>query len=643
MPMSKRITTWTIVAALCLAAGGCLDDPLMELGAWDPLLEDCATTAFLGTKLLVKQEIKVDILVVVDNSMSMAEEQANLAENFPQLIRSVLDPEVDPWTGLAPHPVRDIHIGIISTDMGTAGYSVETCRDPVDGDDGILVTTPNPEYEGCDPAYPDYLSSSVVEPDEEQIEQLAHDFWCLAPLGIDGCGFEQPLKAAVRALGDREDGRNGGFLRRDSLLVIMFVTDEDDCSVGPGNERIYNTADSSLGHLNLRCHNHPYLLESVETYIHTFRTMRDDPERLLVSFVVGVPMVDACQGTGDGIPRCLEHPDMMDSVDPVPMTRLEPACVSEAGEAYPARRFVEIAQALGDNALVQSICDDDLSPAVSVLTDRLIQKIRNLKMRMVLPTDRDPEDPCRCQAPCRLVEMLSNDRPCPAAKPCIRSQGPRAGCRTEYRGGVFRSLCSVPQAGTITGRCGGECDDPDLVHVPDTSRGGGWYAIGRDWTLGIEEPDPDSVVGYTRGMRPEEGSGIYVYCEECLGEPTLTPVTGGSVGDRCSPETCPPLHDDLGEIVPGGCGWEAQHTYIAEAEECLGGACLVFRVQEGLWEPYCSRRCGRSYGDVGCPDGYACYLAAMHEGLVPGCYCVHEDQLNLLPGSADVERIWACL
>ncbi|MBW2262712.1 MAG: VWA domain-containing protein, partial [Deltaproteobacteria bacterium] len=37
----------------------------------------------------------VDILVVVDNSRSMEEEQANLASNFPELIHTLLAPDVD--------------------------------------------------------------------------------------------------------------------------------------------------------------------------------------------------------------------------------------------------------------------------------------------------------------------------------------------------------------------------------------------------------------------------------------------------------------------------------------------------------------------------------------------------------------------
>jgi hypothetical protein len=114
------------------------------------------------------------------------------------------------------------------------------------------------------------------------------------------------------------------------------------------------------------------------------------------------------------------------------------------------------------------------------------------------------------------------------------------------------------------------------------------------------------------------------------------------VGARCAPETCPPLfHPDTGEIVTGECGWEKSEVYLAEAEQCGGGACLVFRHEEGESEPYCSRRCGRSGGGA-CPDGYRCFSALAHEDMSHGCYCVDEDQLNLAEGSHDWEGIWTC-
>jgi hypothetical protein len=262
------------------------------------------------------ESVMLDILVVVDNSMSMAEEQANLAASFPVLIEDLLDPPVDPGSGEPLYrPVTDMHIGVVSTDMGTGGYGVETCSDPIDGDDGILLHRPSTSVSGCDAAYPTYLSYESEEPDPEQISWISKGFGCIATLGINGCGFEQQLKAAAKALIDHRDGVNAGFLRADSFLVILFVTDEEDCSVAPGSEGIFDTMDSSLGHMNLRCFHHPYMVELIDKYIDAFGTLRSDPDRLFLAFLVGVPQGDACEGHGDEIPGCLEHPDMVEQVD----------------------------------------------------------------------------------------------------------------------------------------------------------------------------------------------------------------------------------------------------------------------------------------------------------------------------------------
>jgi hypothetical protein len=363
-----------VVFGLCLGcddwSGGGGDGSVdVDIGGTDSsdTVHDTAPDVPMDTPLdLPPGEIRVDILVVVDNSMSMGEEQASLAESFPSLISSL----VNPTTG---HKVvNDLHIGVVSTDMGTGGYTVETCSDPINGDNGELLHSPNPTMSGCDATYPTYLSYASPAPDTVQADWLATAFGCIATLGISGCGFEQQLKAAEKALIDHRDGVNAGFLRDTSILVILFVTDEEDCSVAPGSEGIFDTMDTSLGHLNLRCFNHPYMVEPVSTYITAFNSLRADPRMLLLGFIVGVPAAPQCEGLGDAIPDCLEHPDMAERIDPVSMTRLMPSCVTaSAGEAYPPRRMVQIAQTFGNRAIVRSICTDDFTPAIEALTGRI--------------------------------------------------------------------------------------------------------------------------------------------------------------------------------------------------------------------------------------------------------------------------------
>ena len=81
----------------------------------------------------------VDVLFEVDNSGSMAENQANLARNFNTLIDQLVNPPVNPTTMRPEHPpVKSLHVGIISSDLGTPGSVVPSCANSDTGDDGLL-------------------------------------------------------------------------------------------------------------------------------------------------------------------------------------------------------------------------------------------------------------------------------------------------------------------------------------------------------------------------------------------------------------------------------------------------------------------------------------------------------------------------
>jgi hypothetical protein len=69
-------------------------------------------------------------------------------------------------------------------------------------------------------------------------------------VGEYGCGFEQPLHAMKLAL-NNSNPANAGFLRSDAALAVIFLTDEDDCSVAHSTLFVNN---GSLGQLtSFRC------------------------------------------------------------------------------------------------------------------------------------------------------------------------------------------------------------------------------------------------------------------------------------------------------------------------------------------------------------------------------------------------------
>src|SRR5690606_21225427 len=94
---------------------------------------------------------------------------------------------------------------------------------------------------------------------------------CLAQaVGIEGCGFEQPLLSAARAL-ERGDA---GFPRADALLAVLVLTDEEDCSLGDPSA-FFSTVPSGAA-INVHCVNNPGLLAPTAELVARLRAGRTD-------------------------------------------------------------------------------------------------------------------------------------------------------------------------------------------------------------------------------------------------------------------------------------------------------------------------------------------------------------------------------
>jgi len=327
---------------------------------------------------------KVDMLVVVDNSQSMEEEQVRLAESFRNLVNSLIDP---PASWKVP-PVDDIRVGVVTSDMGTGTdvfdyrllkMEVRQC-DPCCpcGDEAKLQCVDN---DACDGGAPPWLESTPDNPDEE----LADEFASLARAGTDGCDFQMQLFAASYAL-QRVDQKE--FLRGDNaLLVIIIVSAKDDCSA--------QCTSSFWGHYweaydydeDLYCAEFQHDLIPVELVTDNIKRKGDDradiiPGSVVFAGIVGVPMVDGCQGKGNEIAGCLDLGEMeyAGEEDEDGDHHLGKTCFSEetnpdTGEpetsAVPGRRFVELAQKFGENGYIYSICNEDWSPAMKDIARRI--------------------------------------------------------------------------------------------------------------------------------------------------------------------------------------------------------------------------------------------------------------------------------
>jgi hypothetical protein len=168
----------------------------------------------------------LDLLFVIDDSGGMADHQARLAQSFPVLVN-----ELASQAGGLP----DLHVGVISTDMGTKASGSASPAPPVGqiGAGGCAATGKGGNLTVNSAPVTGAFLSDIGQSDGTRVRNYTGDLVTavstMMRLGASGCGFEQPL-AAMRAALDGNPS-NAGFLRPEGLLAIVILTDEDDCSI----------------------------------------------------------------------------------------------------------------------------------------------------------------------------------------------------------------------------------------------------------------------------------------------------------------------------------------------------------------------------------------------------------------------------
>ena len=372
-------------------------------------------------RLVIDEIDKIDVLFVVDDSGSMAQEQAALGQQLPRMARALASGDLDGDGEQEFPPPNDVQLGVVSSDMGLPStFDIDKCTGL--GDDGLLARAAT-RATGTDcarqsPAFIRYDANS------DALEQLGHDFSCLAMLGTDGCGFEQPLEAGLKALWPSADERvrflgldqdsstfghgdaaNAGFSRAErgsipSLLLIVVLSDEDDCSATDSSlftPNAYLSPDDPLlaQGLNMRCARNPERLFPIARYANALRMLRPGAEQLvLFAAITGVPPARVSREAlaeldyGDDEAReafyqaLLDDPQMQERLDdndtPDPQDdTLRPACESAGALAYPARRISQLAREFGRDGMVQSICQPDFAETIGFLLERVAARMRD--------------------------------------------------------------------------------------------------------------------------------------------------------------------------------------------------------------------------------------------------------------------------
>lgn len=404
-----------LLAAACLALVACNDHPLKEV--------ELSRTSEKVLEVDIAPLRNVDILFVLDNSGSMAAEQANLAANLAPMIELLEREDVAADYRIAV-TTTDVADGACSSTGPEDGHFVATsCRARLEQ----FVTLPGFEpaedarHSACTSLCPEALAdlrtlptptvADAREVSRPWIENILGStnlpegvstqeaFACMGPQGVDGCGVEAPLRAMQRALtrADATSEDEYGFLRDDAILLVVLVTDEADCS-SPGRfpqGLLEDGSSAGCWSAGVRCTQLPggtldcvsanldahgnevaaddALLRPVEEYVAFLeaieagkreRTGVEDLE-VMVSVVAGVPT---------GFPQT---PVMYARQTPFAEEfGIDAGCVSAVGDAVPPVRLLELAEAFGPETgtNVSSVCAQSYQPALLSVAQRLIER-----------------------------------------------------------------------------------------------------------------------------------------------------------------------------------------------------------------------------------------------------------------------------
>ncbi len=256
---------------------------------------------------------RMDILFVIDDSISMAQEQSNLVANFPGFIQVLDDYRVDG------DRLLDYRVAVTTTGRTYDKFLRTSGQD-----------FPNGSATGADGALA--MDCGMMRPWLERTDpDVPGTFSCIAEVGIGGPTDEMPLACTELALSDRiADGTNAGFLREDALLAIVVLTDEDDCSTT--GETFTTDANVPPAPDGACTPGRPVELTDVGDTISFLDELKGNPGRWALAAIAG----------------------------PGPET-----CSSSFGDAIPAHRLLDLVDRKQPRASFSSLCQGDLTGALA--------------------------------------------------------------------------------------------------------------------------------------------------------------------------------------------------------------------------------------------------------------------------------------
>jgi hypothetical protein len=332
----------------------------------------------------------IDLLFVIDDSPGMLEMQNALKTAFPMFVGEL---------GRFTEGLPNMHIGVVTSDLGTKGAADSSAGPGIGSGPGSCSGTGkagNLQTNGTTLVTGTFISDTRNTDGTRTTNYtgpLVDALSAIASVGAAGCGFEQHIEAARRALDNNP--ANAGFLRTAANLVVVIVGDEDDCSFA--HSTLLGT-DPSLGPLQsfrctrfgitcdyggatpdemnvpsakTSCHSNetsPYLTK-IADYTTYFRSLKSDPRNVMFGAIAGDPTPLAVE---------LRAPPGGGGEEPA----LAHACSLTSGTKDPAVRMDQLVNTFARGTQVTA-CRDDLAP--SLLT--IARQIRTIVGDPCIPRD----------------------------------------------------------------------------------------------------------------------------------------------------------------------------------------------------------------------------------------------------------------
>ena len=521
----------------------------------------------------------------------MAEERAALRRELPRMLHRLATSDINE-TGTYDQPeIRRfswMRVGVVTTDMGLLGAPAHpdlSCAAPF-GDDGILLET----HRGDDPSCEEVLGAPIGAPSVEfetsgaDTSEASANVACLVDTGGDGCNIPQPLEAALKAItpstfdvqfpvfsegslvstsSGHGDQANIGFVSHQSVLAIIVLTDQDDCS-SPERD-LYDLVSSDAPYpplsvatpdggietaVSRQCAVYREAQYAIERYVESLLTLRDDRWPTVFATIAGIDPVSLEAHRSPETRRdlrvyqydydaLLAAASMQERPDATGLD-LEPSCVratSRASDlAFPPRRLLETTRGVdeaGGVGVLGSICrsvdpstgDDrvDLQPALDAVVNAIVA---NTPLTCApYPLERDALG----AVPCAVFETEPEGTSCAQ----LANLG-RVGFDPPRYGGDGREVCRVlqrtPSAQELT-----ESRPPNEL---------GWFYD--DYTTETLEVCPAHTphrIRFSPGAQPSGGARYRIECLTGAGSPRGAP----DVGTRCEedPGVCTLTGDAL--------------------------------------------------------------------------------------------------